>query len=106
MRKTITVTLPHDLGEEEVKRRLAHGIADARSKYPNYLQNARETWNGNTMEFAASAMGQTVTGRVQVEPRQVHIHVDLPMLLAVVAGKFLPRIEEEGRKLLEGPSKK
>jgi hypothetical protein len=103
MAKTISMTLPHELGEEEVKRRMLAGIADARAKYPGYLKNAHETWNGNTMEFTGSAMGQTVTGRVQIEPKQVHIHVDLPMLLAMLAGRILPRIESEGKKLLSGP---
>jgi Putative polyhydroxyalkanoic acid system protein (PHA_gran_rgn) len=105
MRKTITVSLPHDLGEEEARRRLVNGLADMRSRYPNYLQNARETWNGNTMEFVASALGQTVSGRVQVQPKHVQVQVDLPLLLAMLAGKLLPQIEKEGKKMLEGPKK-
>jgi hypothetical protein len=103
MQRTISLSLPHDLGEEEVKRRLASGIADLRTKHPTYLRGAQETWNGNTMEFRASALGQTMTGRVQVEPKQVHIHVDLPLVLAMLASKLLPQIEAEGRKMLQGP---
>jgi hypothetical protein len=105
MPKAISVSLPHDLSEEEVKRRLINGIADARTKYPDYLKSARETWNGNTMEFTASAIGQTVTGRVQIEPKVVHVHVDLPLLLAMLAGRIVPRIEAEGKRLLSGPKK-
>jgi hypothetical protein len=103
MRKTISLSLPHDLGEAEAKRRIVTGIADARAKYPTYLQGARETWNGNTMEFTGSAMGQTVTGRIQIEAKQLHIQVDLPLLLAMLAGRITPQIEAEGRKLLKGP---
>ena len=105
MRKTISLSLPHDLGEAEAKRRLVTGIADARAKHPTYLQNARETWNGNTMEFTASAVGQTVTGRILVEAKQLHIQIDLPLLLAMFAGRLVPQIEAEGRKLLKGPEK-
>ena len=103
MQRTISLSLPHDLGEEEVKRRLVKGIADLRTRHPNYLRNAQETWNGNTMEFRAAALGQTMTGRVQVEARQVHIHVDLPLVLAMLASKLRPQIEAEGRKMLEAP---
>ena len=103
MRRTISVALPHDLGEEEAKRRLAKGFSDARTKYPAYLQHAREAWNGNTMEFTASAIGQTVSGRVQVEAKRLLIHIDLPLLLAVFAEHILPHVESEGRRLLSGP---
>ncbi len=51
----------------------------------------------------ASAMGQTVTGPVEIQAKQVNVHVDLPMLLAMPAGKIKPQIEARGRKLLEKP---
>jgi hypothetical protein len=105
MSRTITVSLPHELGEEEARRRLINGIADLRGRFPGPLQNARETWNGNTMEFTASAIGQTVTGRVQVQPKHVIVQVDLPLLLAMLAERLLPQIEKEGKRMLEGPKK-
>jgi hypothetical protein len=102
MSKAVTVSLSHDLSPEEVKRRLITGIADARAKHGNLLQGAQETWSSdNQMDFTARAMGQTVTGNVRIEPRVVHITMNLPTLLAMLAGKIRPRIEAEGRKLLE-----
>ena len=103
MARTLSVSIPHDLTEAEVKTRLVNGVADARQKYPAYLKNAHETWNGNTMSFTASMMGQTITGRIEVEPKNVNVHVDLPLLLAMLANKIRPQIEAEGRKLLERP---
>jgi hypothetical protein len=38
---------------------------------------------------------------VRIEPSVVHVTVSLPTLLAMFAGKIRPRIESEGRKLLE-----
>jgi hypothetical protein len=101
MPRTLSVSLPHDLTEAEVRRRLVAGIADARMKYPAYLQSARESWTGNTMEFVVSAIGQTITGRVQIEPKVVHVHVDLPLLLAMLADRLKPQIESQVRKLLQ-----
>jgi len=103
MARTLSVSISHELTQEQAKERLINGIADARAKHPSFLKNATETWNGNTMSFTASAMGQTITGRIEVEPKNVNIHVDLPMLLAMLANKLKPQLEAEGRKLLEKP---
>lgn len=103
MARTLSVSIPHDLTEAEVKARLVKGIADARAQYPNYLKGASETWNDNTVSFTASVMGQTVTGRVAIAPKVVNIDVDLPLLLAMLANKIRPQIEAQGRKLLEKP---
>jgi hypothetical protein len=102
MAKSVTVSLSHDLSPDEVKRRIVSGIADARAKHAELLKGAQETWtNDNQMDFAARAMGQNITGNVRIEPRVVHVTVTLPMLLAMFAAKVKPRIESEGRKLLE-----
>ncbi len=61
----------------------------------------KETWNGNRMDLTASAMGQTVTGRIDVQPNVVNLQVDLPFFLAMLAKKVLPQVESETRKLLE-----
>ena len=101
MAKPVAVEIPHKLGEAEAKARLVNGLADARTKYGNYLKNFTETWNGNHMEFAGSVMGQHLTGRIDVLPQSVRVEVDLPLLLAMFAKKFIPQVEAEGRKMLE-----
>ena len=53
------------------------------------------------MDFDVRAIGQAVTGNVRIEPRVVHITMNLPALLAMFAAKLKPTIESEGRKLLE-----
>jgi hypothetical protein len=102
MAKSITVTLSHELTPAEVKRRLIQGIADARTNHGEVLKGAHETWSSdNQMDFTARAMGQNISGSVRIEPSVVHVTVTLPMLLAMFASKITPRIESEGRKLLE-----
>jgi hypothetical protein len=103
MPKPITITLPHKLTQAEVKSRLESALADARSHYPAYAGTLRETWSGNRMEFMLSAMGQAVTGRIDVLPDSLQIQIDLPVFLAMMADAIRSRIENEGRKLLAGP---
>jgi hypothetical protein len=60
-----------------------------------------DTWTGNQMAFKLTAMGQSITGRVDVQPEAVKLDVDLPWMLAMLAEKIRPRVEAEGRRMLE-----
>lgn len=101
MAKTITLTLPHTLGQEQAKARIQSGIADARKQFGDKLATVQETWQGNHLDFRCAVMGQTITGRVDVAADSATLYVDLPWLLAALAEKIRPQIEQRGRKMLE-----
>ena len=97
----MTVSVPHGLPPAEVKRRLVEAIAEARTKHGDLLKHARETWpTENQMDFSASAMGQSISGSMRIDPTHVHVTVNLPMLLAMFASTVKPKIEAEAKKLL------
>lgn len=101
MARNLEVAIPHELPPAEVKRRLVEALAEARVKHGDLLKDARETWsNENQMDFAARAMGQTISGSVRIEPSQVRVTINLPMLLGMFVSKLKPQIEAEGQKLL------
>jgi hypothetical protein len=99
--KTFTMTLPHELSQDEARRRIEKGIADLRASHGSKLAALNERWTGNRLDFHVQAMGQNVTGRVDVLPEHVKLEVDLPWMLAMLAGKFQKQVETEGRKLLK-----
>jgi len=101
MGKTITITIPHKHSQDQARSRLQSGIADLKGKYGDKVANVQENWNGNQMDFRLSAMGQAITGRVDVQPNAVKLDVDLPWMLALLAGKFRPQVEQEARRMLE-----
>src|SRR5947208_1217810 len=101
MATPVAVEIPHKLSEAEARARLESGVADARRKYGNYLKDFRETWTGNRMEFAGTVMGQHLSGRIDVKPTTVRIEVDLPMLLGMMAKKFIPQVQAEATRMLE-----
>ena len=101
MSKPLAIEIPHQLTEAEAKQRLVDGLADARRKHGKILAGFNETWTGNHMEFGGTVMAQRVSGRIDVLPKSVRVEVDLPMLLAILAKKFIPQVEAEGRKMLE-----
>lgn len=101
MATPVSIEIPHQLTEAEAKTRLENGVADAHRKYGSYLKDFRETWTGNHMEFTGSVMGQHISGRIDVRDKSVRVEVDLPMLFAMMAKRFIPQVEAEGRKMLE-----
>ena len=99
--KTISISIPHRLTQEEARSRLQKGLTDLKAQHAASIAQVSETWNGNQMSFRLTAMGQAITGRVDVLPSTIKLDIDLPWLLAAFAEKFRPRIEQEGRKMLE-----
>jgi len=99
--KTITITIPHRLTQQEARQRLQKGLTDLKAQHAASIAQVSESWNGDQMSFRLTAMGQSITGRVDVQPSAIKLDIDLPWLLAAFAEKFRPRIEQEGRRMLE-----
>ncbi|THD80891.1 MAG: polyhydroxyalkanoic acid system protein [Phenylobacterium sp.] len=100
MSRPVTVTIAHDLGAAEARRRVEAGFGDL-SRHLGGLGAVSKSWNGDRLSFAFSAMGQAVTGGVDVADRVVTLHILLPNLLAMMAGKLKGRLQQEGQLLLE-----
>jgi len=99
--KTLSISIPHRLTQDEARTRIQKGVAELREKHAKQLGNVTEAWEGNHCEFALSVMGQSIKGRADVLSDAVKLEVDLPWLVAAFAEKFRPTIEAEGRKMLE-----
>ena len=95
------IALPHDLGRDEVRRRLrerSHEIAD---HIPGGLADVDTSWtNEDTMHLVINAMGQRISGDVEVEDAQVIFEVELPSSLFFVRPLIENAIRSNGQKLL------
>ena len=60
-----------------------------------------KTWSGDRLNFALSALGQQISGTIDVEDQAIKLEVLLPNLLAMVADKVKGRLKKEGQLLLE-----
>lgn len=101
MAKPLTVTLPHELGKAEAKRRLTDGLAYIHSRFGDKVSITENRWTDDRLSFTVSAMKQTASGTVDVEERHVTLVVTLPFLLAMVAEKAQSLIRREGTLMLE-----
>lgn len=100
MAEPITVEIPHKLGREGARTRMAGGIGNLAGMIPGGAVVAHH-WNGDTLEFSVQALGQTIASRCAVEDDKVVATIDLPPLLALFADKLRAKLQKEAPKLLE-----
>ena len=100
MSKAVTVTIPHELGRAEARRRIEAGFGDL-SRHLGGLGAVSKTWDGDRLSFSFAAVGQAISGAVDVGDRAIRLEVLLPTLLAMMAGKLKGRLQTEGQLLLE-----
>ena len=101
MAKPVVVNIPHDLGREQARQRLQTGFGRIRDQIAGQALQFEERWEGERLHFNAGALGQKISGRVDVFEKSVRVEVDLPWILATIAEKLQGRIRKEGTLLLE-----
>ncbi len=103
MARPVTVTIPHDLGKDEARKRLREGFGRLKGQMTGGMMfKFTEEWpSEDRLDFAAKGLGQNITGRIDVFPQHVRIEVMLPGVLASIAEIITGKVEKEGRLLLE-----
>ena len=97
----LTVTLPHQLGRAEARRRLETGFANMLHGLPGGSGQGTERWEGDRLVFSVAALGQAVSGFVDVGDAAVTMEIHLPGVLGIIASGFRSRLQKAGRLLLE-----
>jgi hypothetical protein len=103
MARPLEASIPHSLGKEEARRRIQDGFVNVRNKMSTGMFgifSSKEHWEGDRLHFECGAIGQKITGRLDVRADMVHVEVDLPPLLMALADKIRGVLTTETRKLL------
>lgn len=101
MSKPLVVTVPHQLGQAEARRRLEAGVGTLKAKFGDKVSSIDERWSDNRLDVSVAAMGQSVAATLDVEADHVRVEVQLPWVLAMIAEKAKGFIQKEGQVLLE-----
>ncbi len=96
----INLSVPHALGEEEAKKRVASLIADSRAKFGAHISDASESWNGPVGNFSFRAMGFAIAGKLEVKPSELLVNIDLPFAALPFKGRVESEILAHARQLL------
>ena len=103
MSQPLLVSIPHRLGRLEARRRLDSGIGRLRSELNAFLSGLDYHWEGDTLNFVASAMWQRITGRIKVLDDVVRVEIDLPWIMHLLRDTIAKQVRGRGIELLEKP---
>lgn len=95
------VPIAHQLGKDEVKRRLRERSGELAGLLPGGNADVAISWPlEDRMAMQVSAMGQTVNAHVDVAEDQVVFEIDLPAVLSFFEPLVRGAVEEKAQKLL------
>jgi hypothetical protein len=100
MSKPITVTIPHQLGRVEARKRIDEGFADLSRHLGGSAGALDKSWEGDRLNFSLTSFGQSITGHVAVADAVVTVEVVLPGFLAMIAERVRGTLQKEGQLLL------
>lgn len=95
------IAIPHNLGREEVRRRLHGRLPEVAQFVPGGLAEVETGWaNEDRATLLIRAMMQEVSGAIDIEDAQLVFTVNLPPALSFIETAIRGAIEDKGRKLL------
>ena len=100
MTQPIEVDLPHRLGKDEARRRIANNIHKLETHIPGGAA-VQSGWAGDQLNLDVAAMGQSVTAQIDVEESRVRLKVLLLPMLAMFSGLIQGALQKKGSVLLE-----
>jgi putative polyhydroxyalkanoate system protein len=100
MTQPIEVDLPHSLGKDEARRRIANNVHKLQEHIPGGAQ-VQSGWVGDQLNLDVAAMGQAITATIDVEETKVRLKVVLPPMLGMFSGMIQAALQKKGDVLLE-----
>ena len=104
MTQPIDVDLPHNLGKDEARRRIANNIHKLEQHIPGGAR-VQSGWNGDQLNLQIAAMGEAVNATIDVMETKVHLKVLLPGMLGMFSGLIQGALQKKGSVLLEDHSR-
>jgi putative polyhydroxyalkanoate system protein len=104
MSHPIEVDLPHSLGKDEARRRIANNIHRLQDHIPGGAQ-VESGWAGDQLNLRVQALGDSVQSTIDVEETKVRVRVMLPGMLGMFSGMIQSALQKKGNVLLEDHSK-
>ncbi len=96
------VAIPHSLSKEDVRGRLKGRMHEVSDFIPGGMADVSTQWpNEDRVTMQVRAMGQEISGAVEIEEGQVVFTVTLPVALSFVEPMIAGAIADKGRKLLK-----
>jgi hypothetical protein len=100
MTPPLIVTIPHQLGRAEARRRIETGFGKMLHALPGGTGHCSERWEGDRLVFSVAALAQTIAGVIDVGDAAVTMEIQLPGVLGLLASGLKDRLQKAGQLLL------
>ena len=104
MTQPIDVDLPHNLGKDEARRRIANNIHKLQEHIPGGAQ-VQSGWTGDQLNLQVAALGEAINATIDEMETKVHLKVLLTGLLGMFSGMVQAALQKKGGALLEDHTK-
>jgi putative polyhydroxyalkanoate system protein len=105
MSQPIEVELPHSLGKDEARRRIANNVHRLEEHIPGGAK-VESGWAGDQLNLVVHALGDSVQSTIDVEESKVRLRVLLPGMLGMFSGLIQAALQKKGGLLLEDHHKR
>jgi hypothetical protein len=103
MSNPTTVSVPHNLSREEVRRRLRSRVGELGRHIPGGVADLQTGWpSEDRMTLDIVAMSQRLSATLDIEDKAVRVTMILPPLLGMMSGLIARAVQEKGGQLLLG----
>jgi hypothetical protein len=104
MATPLTVNVPHNLGKAEARRRIEEGFGTIQQSMTGGLMGMlsfQKRWENDRLHFEGGALGQKMSGSLDILENAVKIEINLPDLLAAIADRMKGTLQKQTQRLLE-----
>lgn len=95
------ITIPHKFTKDEAMNRVKMALSEARSKIGDQATIDREEWENDTLHWAFTAQGQSMSGTFRVADNEFELNAKLPLMMRMFEGKIKKAILEQAGGLLK-----
>jgi len=99
---SFNVSVPHEIDRSEAVTKLKSFMVEARKDSPVELKDIEETWDeAGNLQFAFSAMGFRIAGKMVTEGQSVVVKGDLPFAALPFRGALETQLESKIKEAME-----
>jgi Putative polyhydroxyalkanoic acid system protein (PHA_gran_rgn) len=100
MSTPISISIPHQLGRAEARRRIEAGFSNLIRQLPGSGGTCSQRWDGDRLSFSIAGLGQSISGVVDVLDTAVAMQIELPGVLGLIANAVKGRLRNATQLLL------
>lgn len=93
------IEIPHKLSKTQAAAQVKKGLEEARPKIGEQATIEQEEWVDDTLNFAVTVQGNSISGSLAVEDGKFILDAKLPLLWRVFEGRIKKAIEEQVAQL-------